>query len=75
MNKSEAARARLKLLEDNPKHTTATPETKKQTIDDDINDLKFHNLKPAADPHDDDEQIDASWKKDKNGTWYQEGGE
>lgn len=75
MTKSETARQKLKALEDNTKHTIATPEALAQTKDDDINDPIFHNLKAATNPHPEDDQVDVSWKKDKNGNWYNEGGE
>lgn len=73
--KQDEARKFLDELEKNPKHRTRTPEALKQTKDDDINDPRFHDKRPSNNPHAEDDQIDASWKRGKHGEWYQEGGE
>lgn len=57
------ARERIAKLEKDPKHTTRTEETDKQTKTDDINDPKFHK---------DGNTLDPEWKKDNQGNWYEE---
>lgn len=61
MPKQEDARKALKDLEDDPKHSTETDETKKQTKNDDMDDPK-HNKK--------DGDMDAKWHEDANGHWH-----
>ena len=60
MTKQEKARKRLKDLEDDPKHTTATPDSDTQTNNDSLND-PVHNR---------DGVLDKDWHKDANGNWH-----
>lgn len=59
-NENANARAALKLLENDPKHTKPTPEGEAQTRNDDLDDPK-HQKKDA--------KIDARWHQDSDGNW------
>ncbi len=58
--KEENARKALEILENDVRHTTANEDSNRQTREDDINDIQFHDLTGEVDP---------KWKQDKNGNW------
>ena len=60
MSVQEKARARLHALENNPKHTTTTPEAEAETKEDDFGSLANHKL---------DGDIDSKWHQDSKGNW------
>lgn len=57
-SKEENARAALKKLEDDPKHTKPTKETDEQTKNDKFDDPKFN---------DKDGKVDPKWHRDADG--------